>query len=681
VNSRAASSFEPSATETEDEPEGQRISVTEVRNALRCPRLFALGRALRQQLAFPVGSSCLGAAFHRIVERFAREVDAPAPSFAALPSGAPRDVSEAELAKWLIGFLLTELESDQTYLSIPSEVDDLAEALREFARHLSGRLQRFDLPPAQALTKLLREGERSIAARLEAGGPLLHGRWDALYGDHKDALEIVEYKLTDEANDDLDRAQVALYSALLKAEDGISARPVVLRFTPNLRETTLSTEASELLLEKTLLPVVRSMAQWAGSPELAPATSRKDLCAACPVATQCAETYPEKLSVRDDPPTAGSRPRAGARVGIQDAQPSPAPARAEDDVEGVREADALKDRILSELKRLGTVAMCPRPAIVGPTLYIIEVVRARGPVSQLDRSAEDVRHRLAAEEGIEVEYQREGGHRRFIAKRKQPRKVLLGPLLDKKRDWLSQRAGRFIVGQEPNGEILCADLSDSSTPHLLIAGQSGSGKSVLIQALVASLVRFHGPDAIRFTLIDPKRVTFVGAAFRAAVAAHLEGPIRYEIEEVLPVVEQLVELMEERYRLFSSAQVIDIDEYNEQSSAPERLERRVLVVDEFQDLVIDKQAAAEFFSGIRRLGAKARAAGIHLVLATQRPDRDTVPPIVKANLTGRIALAVSSQVNSRIVLDQGGAERLLGKGDLLATLGRGVVRAQGALLA
>src|SRR5690606_41033363 len=185
---------------------------------------------------------------------------------------------------------------------------------------------------------------------------------------------------------------------------------------------------------------------------------------------------------------------------------------------------------------------------------------------------------------------------------------------------------------------------------------------------------------IRFTLIDPKRVTFVGAAFRAAVSAHLEGPIRFDIEEVLPVIRELVDMMEERYRLFERAQVIDLDEYNEQAAAPERLERRVLVIDEFQDLVTDKAAAKEFFAGIKRLGAKARAAGVHLVLATQRPDKDTVPPVVKANLGARIALQVSSQPNSRIILDQVGAERLLGKGDLLANLGKGVVRAQGPLL-
>lgn len=422
------------------------------------------------------------------------------------------------------------------------------------------------------------------------------------------------------------------------------------------------------------------MASWASEPETAPATDRKDLCAACPLAAQCAQAYPEHLPVRDDPPTAGTRPRAGTAEVIQNATPSPQSQATDNDEQGRAEAEALKERILAELKKQGTSAVCPRPPIVGPTLYIFEVARLRGGVRQLDQAAEDVKHRLAADGGVEVDYQREGGHRRFVVKRARPRKVLLGALLEQKRDWLSARAGRFIVGQEPSGELLCADLSDSCTPHLLIAGQSGSGKSVLIQSIVASLVRYHGPEAIRFTLIDPKRVTFVGAAFRAAVAAHLEGPIRFEIEEVLPVIGQLVDVMEERYQLFERAQVMDIDDYNEQAPASERLERRVVVIDEFQDLIVERASAREFFNGIKRLGAKARAAGVHLILATQRPDRETVPPIIKANLGGKVALQVSTQTNSRIVLDQGGAERLLGKGDLLASLGRGIVRAQAPLL-
>jgi S-DNA-T family DNA segregation ATPase FtsK/SpoIIIE len=176
-------------------------------------------------------------------------------------------------------------------------------------------------------------------------------------------------------------------------------------------------------------------------------------------------------------------------------------------------------------------------------------------------------------------------------------------------------------------------------------------------------------------------VTFIGPAFKAAVLAHLDGPVLYDAEETMPVIAQLVEIMEERYRIFEKAQVSGIDEYNEQAHREHRLERRVLVVDEFQDLVAERDTAQAFFAGVKRLGAKARAAGVHMLLATQRPDRSTVPPIVKANLGGKVALQVASQTNSRIILDQVGAERLLGKGDLLADLGHGIARAQAPMMA
>ena len=147
----------------------------------------------------------------------------------------------------------------------------------------------------------------------------------------------------------------------------------------------------------------------------------------------------------------------------------------------------------------------------------------------------------------------------------------------------------------------------------------------------------------------------------------------------LPLLQGLVDLMEERYRQFADAQVTDIQEFNE-ANPKKTLERRILVIDEFQDLLTEKEQAKEFTTGIKRLGAKARAAGIHLVLATQRPDRDAIPPAIKANLTGRVAFQVGSLTNSRIILDKGGAEKLLGQGDFLACLGRGVVRGQAPLL-
>jgi DNA segregation ATPase FtsK/SpoIIIE, S-DNA-T family len=657
-----------------------RVSVTEVRNALRCPRLFALGRSLGRSVSFPVGSSCLGASFHRVVERFAQTVSVPPARFAQLPSSAARDELEAQLCDWLLELLIDELEQDMTYASMPGEVDDLAEALRELARHLSARLDPFTAPPAQALSALMHSGEQAIEARLNGTGPIVSGRLDALYADERGRIDVIEYKLTDEANDEVDRAQAALYREILRAVHGVDARPVVLRFSPLLREVSMRPEHADEFLRTRVLPVVERMPEWASEPALAPETPRQDLCAACPVARECKESYPARLAARDDPPVGATRPRPGLSTGLCPPEPLPQPDASDEDAAGHREAAALSARILDELRRQGTSAVCPHAPIVGPTLYLIQVARPRGAVRHLDSAAEDVRHRLASEDGVELEYEKRGGHRRFVVRRPQPRSVRLSSLLLQRRQFLAERPGRFIVGQCPDGEVLCGDLADASTPHLLVAGQSGSGKSVLLQSVIASLVQYHPPSAIRFTLVDPKRVTFNGAAFRGAVSAHLDGPVRSEIEYVLPVLEQLIQIMEERYRLFERAQVSDIGELNEQLTPPERLERRVLVIDEFQDLITDKASTLAFFDSIRRLGAKARAAGIHLILATQRPDRNVVPPIIRANLGGKVALQVASATNSRIILDEGGAEKLLGKGDLLANLGRGVVRAQGPML-
>lgn len=657
------------------------LSVTEVRNALRCPRIFALGRLKREVVAFPIGSSCLGASFHRLVDKFGKTVDMPPPSMASLQVGAALDDVEAGIKNWLLDLLVDELRADAHLASMPGEVDDLAQALRELARHLAARLRRFEgTKPSDAVRTLVRESERTIESVVE-DGILLRGTLDAMYAEPDGSLEVIEYKLTDEANDVLDRAQVALYRHMLKTSAGLSARPVVLRFMPMLRETSLSTTEADDLVSRSIVPLIREMVRWAQNPESAPATDRRDLCSACPMAGPCNEIYPERMGPRDDPPANAPRPRPNTSGTMTDTQPVTQTEPSPTDDEGRRESEELRDWIINELRKQGVSAASPRAPTVGPTLYEIEVTRPRGPVRALDQASADVKHRLSSERNVEAEYETRGGKRLFIVKRTAPRKVYLGALLSETRTWLSEGPGRFVVGQRPSGEILCGDLADSSTPHLLIGGQAGSGKSVLLKAIVASLVHYHPPSSIRFHLIDPKRVTFTTPSFNAAVQAHLEGAIGYDADDALPVIEKLVDVMEERYELFGKAQVSDLTEYNQSMSPTERLERKVVVIDEFQDLTAEKATAKPFFDGVKRLGAKARAAGVHLILATQRPDKDTVPGLLRANLGGKIALRVASAVNSRIVLDEPGAERLLGKGDLLANLGHGTVRAQAALLA
>jgi len=652
------------------------LSVTEVRNALRCPRVFALGRLRRAAVAFPVGSSCLGGAFHRIVERFAGSVASPPAHVAALAADAPPEAVCAAMVRWVLAYLADELERDPSYRTMPAETDDLAEALRQFAGYVAERLP--PGPPGRTVAELVRAAERSVEAPFAEAGIVLRGKVDALFARGAGRLDVVEYKLTDEDNHAVDRAQVALYREMLRRSERIEARPVVLRFHPGLEAVELREEHADELVRGTLVPLLARMAAWAEDPAGAPATSRRDLCAACPLAAACAEQYPARLPARDDPPMAASRQRPEAGGRLAPAAPVQPATAADSDRDGRDEARAVQKRILEELRRDG-VAAESSGCIVGARKYFIPISRPRGRLSDLDAVARNVEHRLATRDGIEAKYVPHGALRQFEVTRTHPRTVLLGPLLERKRAWLAERPGRFVVGEQPDGSVLCGDLADSATPHLLVAGQAGSGKSWLLRSLVASLVHWHDPSALRITLLDPKRVTFCVAGFQTAVAAHLDGPLLYGVEDALPCLERHVEVMEERYRMFEAANVSDLNEYNDRPGA-DRLPRHVVVVDEFGDLMVEKAAAQAFCGVVQRLGAKARAAGVHLVLATQRPDAKTMPPVLKANLGGRIALKVASGTNSRIILDQNGAETLLGRGDLLADLGQGVVPAQAAVV-
>jgi S-DNA-T family DNA segregation ATPase FtsK/SpoIIIE len=604
--------------------EAEILSVTEVRNALRCPRVFTLGRRRRPAVAFPVGSSCLGATFHRVVARFAGSVTSPPAAFANLGAGAGLVELNAATVRWLLDFLIDELEADPAYRTMPSEVDDLAEALRELAGYLAERVAEIGASPSRAIVQLLPASEKPVEAFFEGAGVLLRGRIDAIHSPRGDRLLTVEYKLTDEANAELESRPGRPVPGAPAARGGHRDAPGGHALRPALTVYELGEGFADSLVSEVLEPLLARMRGWLARPETAPATGRGDLCAACPVARDCAELYPERVAQRDDPPMAASRPRPAAAGGMT--APATVVSRSEEaiDVEGEAEAARLKARILDELRRDG-IAAESRDAVVGPTLYVIPVTRTRGSVKQLDAAANDVIHRLAAADGIELTYERDGGRRVFTAPRRVPRPVLLGPLLVRKREWLGARPGRFVLGQEPNGEIVLGDLSDSATPHLLVAGQTGSGKSWLLRAIVASLVHWHDPAHVRVRLIDPKRVTFNSAGFRTALAAHLDGPVVHEIEEALPCLERYVEVMEERYALFEREEVSDLLELNERRPPERRLPRHVVVMDEFQDLTADRATAREFFRLINRLGAKARGAGVHLVLATSVPTARRCP--------------------------------------------------------
>ncbi len=214
----------------------------------------------------------------------------------------------------------------------------------------------------------------------------------------------------------------------------------------------------------------------------------------------------------------------------------------------------------------------------------------------------------------------------------------------------------FVLGRDVSGTPAVADLA--KMPHLLIAGATGSGKSVMINTFLTSLLYRNSPSNLKLILVDPKRVELT----LYNDIPHLLTPVIVEPEKCISALRWAVAEMERRYKLFSEVGKRNIGDYN-QAKKEEAMPYIVIVIDELADLM--SIAAQDVEALVVRLAQMARATGIHLVLATQRPSVNVITGLIKANIPARIAFSVASQFDSRTILDQGGAEKLLGKGDML----------------
>jgi S-DNA-T family DNA segregation ATPase FtsK/SpoIIIE len=224
----------------------------------------------------------------------------------------------------------------------------------------------------------------------------------------------------------------------------------------------------------------------------------------------------------------------------------------------------------------------------------------------------------------------------------------------------------FPIGETVDGKTVYADVC--AFPHLLVAGTTGSGKSVCLNSIITSLIGSSSPDEVALILIDPKQVEL--SAYRDA--PHLICPILTEPKKATKALEWLAKKMDERYGVLEKAAMKDADAYNK-ANLGNPMAKIIVVIDELADLMMMSESRLNgnlrtrngFETLLCRIAQKGRAAGIHLIVATQRPDKDVVTGRIKANFPSRIAFAVSSAINSRIILDEAGAEKLLGKGDML----------------
>jgi S-DNA-T family DNA segregation ATPase FtsK/SpoIIIE len=256
---------------------------------------------------------------------------------------------------------------------------------------------------------------------------------------------------------------------------------------------------------------------------------------------------------------------------------------------------------------------------------------------------------------------------------KETQVVTFREVLDAKSFWNSGKLS-IGLGVDIAGEVVVTDLG--KMPHLLVAGATGSGKSVCVNTMIMSVLYKAFPDEVKFIMIDPKMVEL--SMYNGI--PHLMAPVVTEAKKAAGVLHMVVNEMERRYKLFAEARVRDREKYNEQLTEGEPLPFIVVIIDELADLMM--VAPVEVEDSICRLAQMARATGIHLVVATQRPSVDVITGLIKANIPSRIAFAVSSQVDSRTILDTVGAERLLGKGDALFSPVGSMkpLRVQGALV-
>jgi len=342
------------------------------------------------------------------------------------------------------------------------------------------------------------------------------------------------------------------------------------------------------------------------------------------------------------------------------------------------DADEKASKVLEAANSLGLdCSLCG--ISVGPTYTLIELPPTAGTrISKVRKLAEDISLSLPSL-GVRVIAPVPGkGTIGIEIPNVKPQRISLGTLLHSSEFTENKALLPIAVGMGIEGKCEVADLA--TMPHLLVAGASCQGKSVFLNTLIVSLLASKDPGELKFMLIDPKMVEF--AQYRSLANSYLlrvEGigePVITSPEDTKVALNALCAEMERRFSLLSNAYARTIADYNAKVS--DKLPYIVVVIDEFADLIMT--LGKDFETPIARLAQKARAAGIHVVLATQRPSKDVVTGVIKANFPTRIAFRTAQRTDSKTILDQEGANKLMGRGDMLFSHNVCITRLQGAFI-
>ncbi|TBR60315.1 cell division protein FtsK [Westiellopsis prolifica IICB1] len=632
------------------------LSATKARVAFECPRLFYLHQHFGGNSLFMPSDNKLGIGnvFHYLADEFIN-LAAGEPKFQELFKLGASQLKIEEIAFTMQQLFYQIKFSDYLEKAVAKDINQ-AQPLLNVWQGLQGLIRKF----AELLVSNRRycSAEKLISntfileeRKLEHNFDLPNGTKQRVAGEFDclvfnfelKRLCVVEFKTYQPVDPSAQLAQVALYSYMLWQKKKVAVDSAVYCVLPEFKEYQYSWEELENTVHQLIPYKLQQMQQWLTweppHPNPPPPTTQPHLCEICPQKQKC-QTYFVSTDI-------------SSQVESQESV----------------NADAIGEELVATLQSF-KIMVDYQGAIVGSAFIRVKLKPHLGvSVNSILRLSKDLQVQLGLTNPPFIAPQ--AGYVSIDLPRSDRQVARFADYINSQ--VLAATAPvKIAIGINLDGELVEADLSDPNTCHFLVGGTTGSGKSEFLRSLLLSLIYRYSTQHLKIALVDPKRVTFP----EFEQMSWLYAPIVKDGDRAIELMDELVTEMETRYQQFEKAGYADLTTYNQRSRQP--LPRIVCIFDEYADFMAEKEIRTALEQNIKRLGAMARAAGIHLIIATQRPEAKIVTPIIRSNLPGRVALRTASEADSKIIL--GGTETaaayLLGKGDLLYQIGSKLQRLQ-----